>query len=35
MSENPNGIRKGMVLVESKGNPRAAKEFLAELFLFG
>lgn len=34
LEKEPNAIRKGMVLVESKANPRAAYEFQAELELY-
>lgn len=34
LEKEPNAIRRGMVLVESKSNPKAAHEFLAEFVLY-
>lgn len=35
LEAEPNGIRRGMVLVESKIDPKAAYEFEVELTTFG
>lgn len=34
-SKNKDGIRRGMVLADCKSNPKAAYEFLAEIWLWG